>query len=172
MRPDTAGGTSSRTTPACSANAGTSSRRTGLQDDHDEHAAEENSWRGLATLPAEAARLFAQEDLGDVMQCDVLISFTERHDSGYSRGGRHVEFGLAYALGKMLFVVGPRENVFHALEGVRQFSHMNDTVMDALDDIDDIDVTDPYEEVVVVASTTETFECTDCDYPRDRTGLA
>lgn len=38
-----------------------------------------------------------------------------------ARGGRHVEFGMARAWGKICIVVGPRENVFHHLPGVHQF---------------------------------------------------
>jgi len=52
---------------------------------------------------------------------EVVISFTEHPRSTNSRGGRHVEFGIA--LGQMLrvWIVGPRENVFHCMEEVRQF---------------------------------------------------
>lgn len=42
-----------------------------------------------------------------------------RIDAG--RGGRHVEFGLAVALGKRLIVIGHRENLFHHLPAVEFF---------------------------------------------------
>lgn len=60
---------------------------------------------------------FAAEDVEDVQRCDILIAFTEESDAGGSagRGGRHVEFGLALALKKEIWIVGPRENVFHCL---------------------------------------------------------
>jgi hypothetical protein len=48
----------------------------------------------------------------------TLISFT---DGAPARGGRHVEFGMAYAWGKRLIVVGPREHVFHALPLVEHY---------------------------------------------------
>ncbi len=68
--------------------------------------------------PPEAAR-FAVDDWADVRAADVLILFTEPPGSAAgTRGGRHVEFGMAYALGKHCLVVGGRENVFHLLPGV------------------------------------------------------
>ena len=59
----------------------------------------------------------AVKDLEDLLQADVLISFTERAEivpylDAAARGGRHVEFGYAIGTGKTLFIVGPTENVF------------------------------------------------------------
>lgn len=70
--------------------------------------------------PAERARL-AAEDLEDLLAADVVISFTEQPRAALDKpghGGRHVEFGLALALGKRVMIVGPRENVFHWLPAV------------------------------------------------------
>ncbi len=66
---------------------------------------------------------FAKDDFRDVLSCDLLISFTEppRSDGGRSRGGRHVEFGIALGMMKRVWVVGYRENIFHWLEDVRFF---------------------------------------------------
>lgn len=73
------------------------------------------------TMPPEAAA-FALDDYADVFACDLLVAFTETPRApSAGRGGRHVEFGIALALGKRLVVVGPRENVFHALPGVEQY---------------------------------------------------
>jgi len=61
---------------------------------------------------------FAVEDLHDVMLADIVINFTEPRSTA-SRGGRHVEFGIA--LRNMLcrlIVVGHRENIFHWLPDV------------------------------------------------------
>jgi hypothetical protein len=55
-----------------------------------------------------------QHDLDDLDEADWVISFT----GGGLKGGRHVELGYALARGKRLFVVGPRENVFHTLPAV------------------------------------------------------
>lgn len=64
---------------------------------------------------------FAQHDLDDLLRATVCISFTEAPRSDASRGGRHVEFGIALARGHLCAVVGFRENVFHYLPHVRFF---------------------------------------------------
>jgi hypothetical protein len=76
-----------------------------------------------------AARLrqkFAQDDFRDVLMCDLLIGFTEKPREGGSRGGRHVEFGIALGRMKQVWIVGPRENIFCWLEDVRQFDTWED----------------------------------------------
>ena len=62
---------------------------------------------------------FVQEDCADVAAAGCVISFTEspRSNQG-TRGGRHVEFGMAISLRKRLIVVGYRENLFHYLPQV------------------------------------------------------
>lgn len=67
---------------------------------------------------------FAQEDVADVVAADAVISFTERPRSTGNRGGRHVEFGIALALGKRLIVVGHRENLFHWMSSVEFFESL------------------------------------------------
>lgn len=77
----------------------------------------------------EGAVQFAVDDVNDVLRASVVISFTEspRETSNVvdawraSRGGRHVEFGMALALHKRVIVVGPRENVFHLLPEVEHY---------------------------------------------------
>ena len=66
-------------------------------------------------------RRFAEEDWDDLVGADCVISFTEPPRSTNSRGGRHVEFGIALGLGLGVIVVGPRENVFHYLGGVEAY---------------------------------------------------
>lgn len=64
----------------------------------------------------------AKDDFDDVLKCELLIAFTEPPRSeGGSRGGRHVELGLALGTMKMVWIVGPRENLFCCMERVRQF---------------------------------------------------
>ena len=65
---------------------------------------------------------FASEDLEDLLLADYCISFTEPPRSNASRGGRHVEFGLALGTAKRVLVVGHRENVFHCLPAVEFFA--------------------------------------------------
>lgn len=57
-------------------------------------------------------------DLSDIRESELIIHFTENSDVGYNTGGRHVEFGVAFALGKQNILVGPRENIFHHLPSV------------------------------------------------------
>ncbi len=64
------------------------------------------AWPGIALV-----------DVEDVRRADALVAFTELPRT-WTRGGRHVEFGMGLGLGKYLFVIGPIENVFHALPGV------------------------------------------------------
>lgn len=55
---------------------------------------------------------FAEEDVEDVRACDLLIAFTEPENSPYSRGGRHVELGIAIGSFTDVLVIGHRENIF------------------------------------------------------------
>jgi nucleoside 2-deoxyribosyltransferase len=92
------------------------------------HAAELNaagievtsSWLTMAapddwasTVWADLARI----DREDVLRADGLILFAEPELDGGS--GRHVEFGMALALGKPTIVVGRVENLFQRLPEVR-----------------------------------------------------
>lgn len=71
-----------------------------------------------ATTP-ENETVWAREDVHDLLAANAIIAFTERSDvdvPGRSRGGRHVEYGLALGLKKhTTIVVGPLENVFYHL---------------------------------------------------------
>jgi len=61
---------------------------------------------------ASLRELFAHEDINDVLESELLIAFTEPPRSNASRGGRHVELGIAIGAGIDVFVVGYRENIF------------------------------------------------------------
>lgn len=69
---------------------------------------------------------FAQDDWEDVINADVVINFTESPRSEATRGGRHVEFGIALAKGARVIVVGYRENLFHWLPQVEFFETWDD----------------------------------------------
>lgn len=71
---------------------------------------------------------FAQEDLADLLRADCVIAFTESPRTRPSRGGRHVEFGIAWAMRKLLLVVGWRENVFYALPEVLFFDTADEAI--------------------------------------------
>lgn len=66
----------------------------------------------------------AEQDVEDVATADLVIVFTS--PEGSSRGGHHVEFGLALGLRKKLIVIGPRQSVFHWLPAVGQFDTFDD----------------------------------------------
>jgi hypothetical protein len=71
----------------------------------------------------------ADRDLQDVCAADVCVSFTEGARARHSgRGGRHVELGVALALGQRLVVVGPPEHVFHCLPGVERFERWSEAL--------------------------------------------
>lgn len=59
-----------------------------------------------------------RHDLDDIDRADWLISFTGQG----GKGGRHVEFGYGLAWKKRMFIVGPREHVFHTLPQVEAFA--------------------------------------------------
>lgn len=71
---------------------------------------------------------FAKDDLEDVNAADIVISFTEPPRSNASRGGRHVEFGIALARGSRVIVVGYRENIFHWLPQVEFVGTIEDAI--------------------------------------------
>lgn len=73
----------------------------------------------LNTAPEECS-VFAVHDMEDLQAADTVISFTFTDDKG-GKGGRHVEFGMALALGKRVILVGPRENVFHTHPAVEHY---------------------------------------------------
>ena len=66
----------------------------------------EDEWRDLALVDQE-----------DVLAADVMVFFSEDEGDG-GNGGRHVELGMAIALGKDVLLVGRRENIFHRLPEV------------------------------------------------------
>ena len=95
------------------------------------HQAEELSAddNNFGSLPHPLAQQFGHEDLEDLVASNVIICFTEepRLPLG-TRGGRHVELGVAIGLriaaeryeddlfGPDILVVGPRENVFYSTQ--------------------------------------------------------
>jgi len=60
-------------------------------------------------------------DLEDVDRAEAVIFFSENPRVGIPRGGRHVEFGYALGTSKPIYVIGPKENVFHYIDRVYHF---------------------------------------------------
>ena len=63
-------------------------------------------------------RQVAVMDASDVRDADALLFFAEPNGSANIGGGRHWEFGYAYALGKACIVIGDNEHVFCSLPNV------------------------------------------------------
>lgn len=70
----------------------------------------------------------ATDDFEDVEGCDVLIFLSEPKDGSSTRGGRHVEVGLALAWGRRVIIVGRRENIFHWLPQVEVVSEIEEVL--------------------------------------------
>lgn len=85
------------------------------------HEASEGDDGHHLTGTPEQIRSWAEEDWADLHAADCLIGFTEPPYSEFSRGGRHVEWGAALAIGLRCICVGPRENVFYQLPAVERF---------------------------------------------------
>jgi nucleoside 2-deoxyribosyltransferase len=68
--------------------------------------------------------LTATIDLEDVNDADCVVFFSEDPLEAFKRGGRHVEFGFALAQNKPIYVIGPKENVFHYVNG-SQVAHFH-----------------------------------------------
>ncbi len=96
--------------------------------DHGEQLVEglEGDGGGESPRAAQLRQAFAREDVNDVQNCDVLIAFTEPPRSSASRGGRHVELGIAIGLSKEVIVIGYRENIFCWLDRVTFFSNWDE----------------------------------------------
>lgn len=83
---------------------------------------------GTANEEAAALRsAFATEDVADVWDANCIVSFTEPPRAGHSRGGRHVEYGIALGMWQdgyemRICVVGHRENLFHWLPNVEFYT--------------------------------------------------
>jgi hypothetical protein len=87
----------------------------------------------VSTEAEHAERMrFAQEDLTDLKGADCCLCFTEAPRTTTSRGGRHVELGIAIGAGKQIILVGPRENVFCCLPQVEQFDAWEDAAAQLL----------------------------------------
>lgn len=61
-------------------------------------------------------REYAQRDLLDIDEANLLVFFSIPDTQLFRRGGRHVEFGYALAKNIPILVVGPQENIFHSLD--------------------------------------------------------
>jgi len=63
----------------------------------------------------------ANMDIEDIDGAHAVVFFSEDPLVGIRRGGRHVEFGYAHAKEMPIYVVGPKENVFHYRDRVYHY---------------------------------------------------
>ncbi len=66
-------------------------------------------------VPEAENQHFAVKDCIQIRHSDAMLFWAEHPDTPTVRGGRHVEFGIALALDKTIYVIGPKENIFHYL---------------------------------------------------------
>lgn len=76
---------------------------------------------GSTAAPDQYREHYAIKEALEVRQCNMLIAFTEEPRSS-TRGGRHVEFGIALGMGKRVVVIGQRENLFYYHPDVTAFN--------------------------------------------------
>ena len=76
----------------------------------------------------EDLRFFAEQDLDDIRRSDIFVIFSVDPLLPTVRGGRHVEMGYALGLGKPVYVVGPKENIFYYLPGLKHFACISDLI--------------------------------------------
>lgn len=73
--------------------------------------------------------VYAQHSIEDIDAADLLVHYAQPRDLACKGGGRHWEFGYAYARGKICWIVGPKgEHVFHYAPGVRVFDRVEDVI--------------------------------------------
>lgn len=77
-------------------------------------------------LTDDAWRTLAAKDRDDIRRADALVLFADSELD--SRGGRHVEFGMALALEKRLIIVGEIENLFRRLAEVEVVNSWEEAV--------------------------------------------
>jgi nucleoside 2-deoxyribosyltransferase len=68
-------------------------------------------------------------DIADIDYADTIMAFTLPPHTAHTGGGRHVEFGYAFATGKRLIIVGEKgEHVFHYLPNVEHFNALDEAI--------------------------------------------
>lgn len=104
---------------------------------------------GLKEVTPEFCIETAHKDLSDILRSDVMVLFTEEPTTPTLRGGRHFESGFAYGIAMaqtlklvaedafvrpmQVMTVGPRENIFHHLELIRNHGSWNDALLYLID---------------------------------------
>jgi hypothetical protein len=85
----------------------------------------------LDDYTVEQAEALASRDLSEMRSANLCISLTEDPNATWKRGGRHQEFGFCLGQGLPLWIVGPRETIYHYLPWVECFATVQE-MLDAL----------------------------------------
>lgn len=72
----------------------------------------EDNAQAFSELTTKRRQMYSYRDIGEVVSCDLLIIDTAEESTS---GGREVEYGMALALGKSVWVIGPDRNIFHSV---------------------------------------------------------
>jgi len=105
-------------------------------DKHDDNSQDPADWRKWGEM-----------DLRDIDRSEMFVLVTEptyeleqyysilgKTLNGMKRGGRHFEMGYAAAMGKIVVILGPYENVFHPLFDYR-YDTLDELLFDILEDV-------------------------------------
>jgi hypothetical protein len=100
----------------------------------------------MQDLAHETHQMYAIQDVEDVLSADVLVFHTDPTKT-IVRGGRHVEFGMAVMMNRLMnrtvpiYTVGmDEENIFHHLPQVVHFKTWEDVLQRLVNDqIDKLD---------------------------------
>ena len=94
----------------------------------------------MKDCPTEYHQETSRADLDDIENCEIFVLFVptdiELADTparSLARGGRHFEMGYAWGLGRPIYVIGDRENIFHYLPGVEHFKTVDEVLTALLD---------------------------------------
>ena len=66
----------------------------------------------------------ARKDLDEIRQCELLLCDTAETST---TGGRDVEIGYATGIGKRVWIIGPRRNIFHSI-ALRHYTNWVDAL--------------------------------------------
>lgn len=93
---------------------------------------------GAGAYNGESPTMHALDCFSSIAECDVFVQF-EDFPGQPTRGGKHTEWGYAFAKGKYLVLVGEPYSLFHHLPGVQvvssflQLARLLEQMRDAFD---------------------------------------
>jgi len=88
-------------------------------------------WQDDPTLgDGDVTARWAMTNMADIQRADAMLVVSEP-ERIHTNGGRHVELGIALALGKRIVIWGTRENTFYWFPGIQAYRSL-DSAVDAL----------------------------------------